>query len=114
MVCCKRGLVSLARRHGHIRSRPKKEVSIDPRSWWIYAINRVLKPVPTWSMTLIRARDNIAYVGLYSKMLLNPTDHLSQEDKNLKDKVEWERDFDELRDLREVCSSIFIYLSSVK
>lgn len=102
MVCCKRGLVSLARRHGHIRSRPKKEVSVDPRSWWMYAINRILKPVPTWSMTLIRARENIAYVALYSKMLLNPTDHLLQDDKNLKDKVEWERDFDELRDLREI------------
>ena len=106
MISCKRGLVSLARRHGHLRSRPKQEVSEDPRSWWVYAIQRVVKPVPTWKVTLSRARENVAYVAVYSKILVSQTDPLAQTDKSIKDKVEWERDFDELLDLREVCICI--------
>lgn len=102
MVGCKHGLVNLARRHGHLRSRPKAAVSADPRAWWTYAINRVVKPPPTWSSTLARAKENISYVAVYSKLLSNPTDPLSKDDKAIKDKVEWERDYDELKELREI------------
>lgn len=103
MVGCKRGLINLARRHGHLRSRPKTAVSKNPKAWWIYAIGRVLKPVPTTEAALKRAKENIAYVGIYSKLLLNQTDLLLEEEKAVKDKVEWERGYDELKDLREVC-----------
>lgn len=102
MVGCKRGLMNLSRRHGHLRSRPKTCVSESPRDWWVYAIGRVHKPASTWAAAHMRAKENIAYVNVYSKMLSNQTDPLSHDEKHTKDKVEWERDYDELKELREV------------
>lgn len=42
------------------------------------------------------------YVNIYTKILATPSIALNNEEKKLKDTVEWERDFDELKVLREV------------
>uniref|UniRef100_A0A0A9WG36 Vacuolar protein sorting-associated protein 13D n=3 Tax=Lygus hesperus TaxID=30085 RepID=A0A0A9WG36_LYGHE len=102
MVGCKRGLRSIQRRHGHLRSRPKCAVKENPMAWWVYAMRRLVKPQPTWESTCQKAKENVEYVAMYTKLLTNPSAPLHPDTKAFKDKVEWERSFEELRILREV------------
>lgn len=43
-----------------------------------------------------------SYVQIYTKLLVTPTAALTAEEKTIKDQVEWEREFDDLRVLREL------------
>lgn len=65
-------------------------------------IPSICKPKPTWSSCLTKARENVIYVKLYSKLLVVPTEILSPEEQKLKNDVEWGRDFNDLKILREV------------
>lgn len=49
-----------------------------------------------------KAKQNVQYVNIYTKILTTPSLALTAEEKKLKDLVEWERDFDDLKALREV------------
>lgn len=61
--------------------------------------------IQTDLLHFVVSQDNIVYVDIYSKLLHTSTASapLAPENKQLKDKVEWERGFEELRALREVC-----------
>lgn len=102
MVGCKRGLKSIQRRHGHLRSRPKCSVKENPRAWWVYAKGRLVRPQPTWETSRVKAKENVEYVNMYTKFLTSPSAPLLPDTKAFKDKVEWDRSFEELRILREV------------
>ena len=102
MVGCKKGLEKLGRQG--VKDRPSCSVQEDPKAWWKYAIRRVLKASITWEASLQRARDNVAYVDIYSKILTNAAAPLPSSSKLLKDTMEWNRGFEELRDLRQVNS----------
>lgn len=72
----------------------------------------VTAPKATWNIVTEKAKENVAYVEIYTRLLSNHTasSPLSAEKKQLKDKVEWERSFDELRALREVINKNAFFL----
>ncbi|KYQ55282.1 Vacuolar protein sorting-associated protein 13D [Trachymyrmex zeteki] len=107
MVKCIKELDRIDRRKQQWRCRPVVPVKTACKEWWKYAARchlgrDALKPKPSWKNVLLRARENICYVQAYAKLLGTPTSILSAEIKTLKEKVENERNFDELRVLREL------------
>ncbi|XP_026669305.1 vacuolar protein sorting-associated protein 13D isoform X1 [Ceratina calcarata] len=106
IVRCIRGLKDIDRCKQQRRCRPNGSVSAAPKEWWKYAARchigkHALKPKPTWEDILRRGKENIQYVDIYTKLLGTPTMILSPDTKQLREKVEQERSFDELRVLRE-------------
>lgn len=69
-----------------------------------YRTRGTINNVITWDQCLIRARENVSYVKMYMDLLSNIVcpSNLTGDLKELKNKVEWERGYDELRSLREV------------
>ncbi|KAG7207931.1 hypothetical protein KM043_009519 [Ampulex compressa] len=107
IVKCIKGLKDIDRCKQQRRCRPTTSVKEAPKKWWKYAsqchLGRdALKPKLTWEDMLQRAKENIAYVEAYTKLLGTPTTILPTETKQLQEKVEQERNFDELRVLREI------------
>lgn len=112
MVRCIRSLDDVARYRSYRRYRPSCKIKEDARAWWLYAISchcpdglpSMCKPRPSWLSCLERAKENVNYVKIYTKILITPTVALPPDEKKLKDSVEWNRDFNELKVLREVCN----------
>ncbi|KAL6266404.1 hypothetical protein P5V15_003257 [Pogonomyrmex californicus] len=107
MVKCIKELDRIDRRKQQWRCRPVIPVKEACKEWWRYAARchlgrDALKPKLSWKNMLLRARENVCYVQAYTKLLGSPTSILPSEVKILKDKVENERNFDELRVLREL------------
>ncbi|XP_033365082.1 vacuolar protein sorting-associated protein 13D isoform X2 [Bombus vosnesenskii] len=107
IVKCIRELKDIERRKQQRCCRPLLSVSAAPREWWKYAARchlgkDALKPKPSWKDILQRGNENILYVESYIKLLGTPTSILPPDIKQLKEKIEQERSFDELRVLREV------------
>ncbi|XP_054285267.1 intermembrane lipid transfer protein VPS13D-like [Macrosteles quadrilineatus] len=104
MVACIKMLDSVMLSQRYRKHRPTVAVTQDPRAWWRYAYTCITIPRQTWATMHTRAKENIAYVDIYSKLLHTSTASapLAPDNKELKDKVEWERGFEELRALREV------------
>nr|XP_031830525.1 vacuolar protein sorting-associated protein 13D isoform X1 [Nomia melanderi] len=107
IVKCIKGLKDIERHKQQRRCRPSVSVSNAPKEWWKYAARchigkETLKPKPTWNDMLQRGKENILYVESYTKLLGTPTSILPLDMKQIKEKVEQERSFDELRVLREI------------
>ncbi|KMQ93281.1 vacuolar protein sorting-associated protein 13d [Lasius niger] len=107
MVKCIKELDRIDRRKQQLRCRPVTPVKKNCKEWWKYAARchlgrDTLKPKPSWENLLLRARENVSYVQAYAKLLGTPTSVLPPETKTLKEKVENEQNFDELRVLREL------------
>ncbi|XP_053697242.1 intermembrane lipid transfer protein Vps13D [Sabethes cyaneus] len=103
MMQCVRGLDDIARYRRFKLYRPNCNVADDPRAWWRYAIRchglmRYSEVDP-----FVRIKENMRYINVYSRVVSNPNEVLSIENKSFKDQIERERDFDELRLLRDVC-----------
>lgn len=43
-----------------------------------------------------------SYVQVYKKLLVTPTAALTADEKKIKDEVEWDREYEDLKALREV------------
>lgn len=118
MVKCVKGLDDVARYRNYRYYRPSCTVKQDPRAWWLYAISclypgnqpAICRPRPTWESCLKHARENVEYVRIYTKLLASPNVGLSPEDKKLKEQIEWNRSFEELKILREVIQPFFLFL----
>ncbi|CAD1471583.1 unnamed protein product, partial [Heterotrigona itama] len=108
IIKCIRGLKDIERRKQQRSCRPVISVSAAPKEWWKYAARchlgkDALKPKPSWGDIFQRGKENILYVESYAKLLGTPTTTiLSTDMKQLKEKIEQERSFDELRVLREI------------
>ncbi|XP_043510420.1 vacuolar protein sorting-associated protein 13D isoform X2 [Frieseomelitta varia] len=107
IVKCIRGLKDIERCKQQRSCRPVISVSAAPREWWKYAARchlgkDVLKSKPSWGDIFRRGKENILYVESYAKLLGTPTTILPTDMKQLKEKIEQERNFDELRVLREI------------
>ncbi|XP_071874811.1 vacuolar protein sorting 13D isoform X1 [Bombus fervidus] len=107
IVKCIRELKDIERRKQQRCCRPLLSVSAAPREWWKYAARchlgkDALKPKPSWKDILQRGNENILYVESHVKLLGTPTSILPPDIKQLKEKIEQERSFDELRVLREI------------
>lgn len=110
IVKCTKGLDDIARFRTYRWYRPSCQINEDPRAWWLYAISclypggqpSICRLRPTWQTCLEKAKQNVQYVNVYIKILTTPSVALAIDEKKLKDLVEWERDFDDLKALREV------------
>jgi vacuolar protein sorting-associated protein 13D len=109
-VKCVKGLDNIDRLRSHRRYKPACTVKEDPRAWWFYAISclypggqpAICRPRPTLESCLLRANQNVKYVQMYMKILATPSVVLTAEEKKLKDEVEWAREFEGLKVLREI------------
>ncbi|KAK5644974.1 hypothetical protein RI129_006274 [Pyrocoelia pectoralis] len=110
LIKCSKGLQDIIQLRSYRHYRPLCKVKDDAKAWWIYAINcqspeqqpSICKPRPTWESCLEFAKQNVQYVKLYVKVLVTPAITLSPENKKLKDEVEWSRDYEQLKVLREI------------
>lgn len=107
MVGCLKGLQVIHKCCRYRKWRPYVTVRENPRAWWHYAARCLTgqwrRSAPGgWEVALQRARDNIAYVEMYCRILSCPTAALPPEMKQLKDAMELERSLEDLQLLREV------------
>ncbi|KAL1513260.1 hypothetical protein ABEB36_002689 [Hypothenemus hampei] len=110
MVVCIKGLDNITRLRAYRRYKPRLRVKEDPRAWWLYAISclypggqpAVCKTKCTWDICQAKAKQNVCYVQVYKKLLVTPTAALTAEEKRVKDEVEWDREYEDLKALREV------------
>lgn len=107
IVKCIKGLKDIERRKQQRCCRPIVNVSTAPKEWWKYAVRchigkDALRPKLSWKDILQKGKENILYVENYAKLLGTPTNVLSPDIKQFKEKIEQERSFDELRILREI------------
>ncbi|KAJ8974057.1 hypothetical protein NQ317_002303 [Molorchus minor] len=87
IVTCVRGLDHIARLRSY-RRQPA-----------------ICKPRATWESCLQKARENVKYVQICMKLLITPTASLTAEEKKTKENVEWNRDYDDLKVLRQLAMS---------
>jgi len=107
MVECVKGLQVIEKCCRYRKWRPDVTVRESAHAWWLYASRCLMdgrcRSAPGgWEMALQRARDNVAYVEMYSHILICPTASLPPDMKQLKDSMELERGIEDLRLLREV------------
>ena len=79
----------------------------DVRKLWKYALIchglNFLSSEEKWKI----AKDNIRYIKIYKRLLINPTESLSKEDKEFKIELEKERPLEDLKFLRSIsCENV--------
>lgn len=109
MVECIRGLDDIAKYRRFRLLRPEQSVHESPRAWWIYAGRcHGLKLVQRHKSHEI-TKENLRYLELYTKLIVNPNETLTNEQKEFKDRIEKERTYYELKFLREVTKLIVAF-----
>ncbi|XP_062546775.1 intermembrane lipid transfer protein Vps13D [Armigeres subalbatus] len=103
MMQCVRGLDDIARYRRFKLHRPSSTVREDPKAWWRYAVRCHGLLRHSQCDPFVIARENLRYINVYSRVVANPNEVLSSDNKSFKDRIERERDFDELKLLRDVC-----------
>lgn len=105
MVECVRGLDEIAKYRRFRLLRPDQNVHDSPRAWWIYAGRchglKLVQRHKTHEIT----KENLRYLELYTRLIVNPNETLTNEQKELKDRIEKDRSYYELKFLREICMS---------
>lgn len=107
IIGCIKGLDEIDRRRRQRRCRPSAPVHETPKEWWRYAARcyigrKTLAPKKTWDDILQLGKNNVTYVEACAKLISNPTSSLPPDIKKLKDQMEIDLSFDELRVLREL------------
>lgn len=107
MVASARGLDDIAKFRRWRLLRPQDPVHGSSKAWWLYACqchgllrhtDRRRKPG--------YIRDNVQYLRLYLKIVNNPNETLSADEKAHKDLMERQREYAELKVLREICMEL--------
>lgn len=102
MVECVRGIDDIAKYRRFRLLRPEQKVYDAPKAWWTYAVRcHGIHIVPKHRRSEM-TKENLRYLEIYTRIMNNPNETLSNEQKEFKDKVEKERYYDELKLLREV------------
>lgn len=103
MVASVRGLDDIAKHRRFRLLRPQESVKDSPKSWWLYACrcHGLLKSLGRRRQPNY-VRDNIRYLRLYLRLVNNPNETLSADEKMHKDEMERQRDYSELKVLREI------------
>lgn len=102
MVECVRGLDDISKYRRFRLLRPEQSVHDAPKAWWLYAARcHGFKIIARHNIQNI-TKENLRYIDMCTKLIINPNETLSNEQKDFKDKVEKERDYCELKFLREV------------
>lgn len=103
MVASVRGLDDIAKHRRFRLLRPQESVKDSPKSWWLYACrcHGLLKSLGRRRQPNY-IRNNIRYLRLYLRLVNNPNETLSADEKMHKDDMERQRDYAELKLLREI------------
>ena len=86
--------------------RPHEPVKGNVQAWWQYAITCHMEEIHgnhlsrTWETVLEKARDNVAYVAAFKRHLQNPV-VLDATDREVKERLDSSRPYEELKILRE-------------
>lgn len=102
MVECIRGLDDIAKYRRFRLLRPDQSVHESPRAWWIYAGRCHGLKLEQRHRTHEITKENLRYLELYTKLIVNPNETLTNEQKEFKDRLEKDRAYYELKFLREV------------
>lgn len=103
MVECVRGLDDISKYRRFRLLRPLVPVQENKKAWWLYATqcHGLLKYINCDPSKI--AKENLKYIKVYTKILANPNETLTPETKEFKDLVEKDRNYEELKLLREIC-----------
>uniref|UniRef100_A0A336MDN8 CSON015545 protein n=1 Tax=Culicoides sonorensis TaxID=179676 RepID=A0A336MDN8_CULSO len=103
MVECVRGLDDISKYRRFRLLRPVVPIPENKRAWWLYAAqcHGLLKHINCDPSKI--AKENLKYIKIYTKILSNPNETLTPENKEFKDLIEKERNYEELKLLREIC-----------
>lgn len=103
MVECIRGLDDISKYRRFHLLRPLVAVQENKKAWWLYAAqcHGLLKYINCDPRKI--AKENLKYIKIYTKILANPNETLTPENKEFKDLVEKDRNYEELKFLREIC-----------
>lgn len=95
------GLYDLAKYKQYRLIQPRVSVKENVRAWWIFAAQ--CHGFFRHQNAQLIARNNIRYIKICMKIIENPNETLSTEDKEFKESIEKERYIDDLQELREIC-----------
>lgn len=109
MVACVRGLDDIAKYRRFRLLRPLNSVHQGARAWWLYAARCHGYRYINAERRREIGRENLKYIQIYSRIIVNPNETLSQEQKEFKDNVEKDRTFEDLQFLREVCHNEHLF-----
>ncbi|XP_073839094.1 vacuolar protein sorting 13D isoform X2 [Musca autumnalis] len=103
IVRCVNGLQNINQLRNFKILRPSTSVLNDAKKWWRYAAEChgyvVRSSEEKWRI----ARENIKYMSIYKRLLINPSDNITKEERQFKIATERNRCIDDLNILREVC-----------
>lgn len=108
MVECVRGLDDIAKYKRFKLLRPTQSIHVGgAKAWWLYALNchgyyKLCDKRRNNISPISKTIENIKYIGIYTKIIINPNETLTMDMKEFKDKIEKERNYKELKILREV------------
>ena len=96
-----RGLDDVAKYKKYRLLQPQHSIKENPKAWWRYAARchgffRHQDPI-------IVGKNNLRYLSVCKRLIANPNETLSIEEKEFKETFEKERSLDDLRELREIC-----------
>lgn len=103
MVECIKGLDDIAKFRRFRLLRPRSSIQTDARSWWLYAMRCNGFRFKRRRFDRAHVIEDQHYIEIYSKLINNQNETLPFDEKDVKDKVERERDFEEILKLREYC-----------
>lgn len=103
LVECFKGLDDIAKYRRFRLLRPKHPVNQGVKNWWLYAVRCHSFLLSTKENSLKNFKEDRRYVELYTKIIINPNETMSSEDKLFKDFIEKIRCYEELKKLREIC-----------
>lgn len=106
------GLDDIARFTRYRLLQPKHNVKDNVREWWLYAArcHGFLKHKDPFLL----AKNNIRYIKICKRLIANPNEPLSSDDKEFKESIEKERNVDDLRELREICMFLLPHPTEIK
>lgn len=96
-----RGLDDIAKYKKYRLLRPQKPINENPYAWWLYASR--CHGYLRYQKNSNLAKNNLRYLSICKRIIANPNEAFSTEEKDFKEQVEKERTLEELRGLREIC-----------
>ncbi|XP_061389182.1 intermembrane lipid transfer protein Vps13D-like [Musca vetustissima] len=103
IVGCFHELQNISHKREYKILRPSISVLNEPKRWWKYAAECYGYTLCSSEEKLKIAGENIKYMLIYKRLLINPSENLTKEEKQLKINIEKNRSLDTLKLLRDVC-----------
>nr|XP_014090945.2 vacuolar protein sorting-associated protein 13D isoform X1 [Bactrocera oleae] len=103
IVDCVYGLRQINRTRTYKLMRPSCEVFENATLWWKYAAKCHGFIHHSNETKWTKLRENLRYMRIYKRLLINPNDNITAEERDFKAHMEKSRELHELHNLRTVC-----------